>query len=71
MRFCNCCIAGSCFCFILKKSDKCEYCVQSDHFCDLAISSVKLDCINKKICYLYKEKKKVREIKRESKMKKE
>ena len=46
MRFCNHCVAGSCFCFILKELDKCKHCVQLGHFCDLVISSVKLDCID-------------------------
>ena len=71
MRFCNYCVTGNCFCFILKKSDKCKHCVQLSHFCNLIISLIELDCINNKIHHLHKEKKKTEEIKRELKMKKE
>ena len=70
MRFCNYCIAGSHFCFVLEKSDKCKHCIQSDHSCDLTISLVKLDYIDEKIYHLCKEKKKAEEMKRELKIKK-
>ena len=52
MRFCSYCVADSYSCFILKKLNKCEHCIQSDHFCDLTTSSVKLDCIDEKIHHL-------------------
>ena len=70
MRFCNCCVAGDYFCFISEKLDKCEHCIQSGHSYNLIISSIKLDCINEKICYLYKEKNKTEKVKRELKIKK-
>ena len=71
MRFCNYCITGDYFCFVLKKLDKCKHCIQLDYSYNLIISLIKLNCINKKICHLCKKKKKAEEMKRELKIKKE